>query len=117
VNIHWNDFGLGNQRLYHLPANGVMQISDCPADLGRIFEVDDEVVAYRDADELIDKISYYLAHPEERNRIAAAGYRRTVDEYLFPIVTRRAANLIQQGMNRIGWKLGSLPVPQSAAAT
>ena len=28
-NVHWNEYGLGNQRLYHLPANGVMQICDC----------------------------------------------------------------------------------------
>jgi hypothetical protein len=107
-NIHWNEYGLGNQRLYHLPANGVMQISDCEPYLNRIFEVDREIVGYRSVDELIDKLRYYLDHEDERRQVARAGYRRTMAEYRFATVCRRAGDLIQVGMSRIGW-------PKSAA--
>ena len=104
-NIHWNEFGLGNQRLYQLPANGVMQISDCVSHLDRIFKVDDEVVGYRSAEELIEKLHYYLEHDAERQAIARAGYRRTMADYRFGTVTRRAAELIRAGMGRIGWSI------------
>ncbi|HEY6214528.1 MAG TPA: glycosyltransferase [Vicinamibacterales bacterium] len=102
-NIHWNEFGLGNQRLYHLPANGVMQISDCAPHLGRIFALNREVAGYRGADDLIDKLRYYLEHDDERRSIARAGYRRAMSDYRFAAVSRRAAELIRAGMERIGW--------------
>jgi len=103
INIHWNDYGLGNQRLYHLPANGVMQISDCASHLDQVFETGKEVVAYRRTDELIDRIRYYLDHEEERREIALHGYRKTMREYRFADVTRRAGRLIKEGMKRISW--------------
>jgi spore maturation protein CgeB len=98
INVHWDEFGLGNQRLYHLPANGVMQISDCADDLGAIFKPGEEVVSYRNVDELIDRIRYYLAHDQERIAIARSGYRRTVNEYLIRDVTRRAAAMMEARM-------------------
>src|SRR5262249_50184457 len=65
-NIHWDEYGLGNQRLYLLPANGVMQISDCADSVGEIFEVGREVETYRSADELIAKIELYLREDGKR---------------------------------------------------
>ncbi len=102
-NIHWNDYGLGNQRLYHLPANGVLQICDCADHLGRIFEPGKEIIGYRQADDLIEKIRYYLKNGSQRSQIAMAGYRRIMKEYRFADVTRRAAGLIQQGMRKINY--------------
>jgi spore maturation protein CgeB len=104
INIHWNEYGLGNQRLYHLPANGVMQISDC-ADhhLDRVFTPGEEVLAYRNVDELVDTIRYYLDHEGKRRDIALQGYRRTMREYRFATVTRKAGRLIKEGMARLSW--------------
>jgi len=99
-NVHWNLHGLGNQRLYYLPANGVMQICDNQPYLGRVFEVGKEVVTYRDADELIDKIRYYLEHDDERNKIALNGFMRTVNEYRFSDILRKSADHIMEGMAR-----------------
>ena len=105
LNIHWDQYGLGNQRLYHLPANGAMQISDCADHLGKIFKLENEVVGYRHVDELIEKIKYYLDNPAKRQEIARAGYCRVVKEYRFRDVTQKAAVLIQRGMQRLAWKL------------
>ena len=102
-NIHWNEYGLGNQRLYHTPANGVMQICDCPSHLDQIFKSGEEVIAYKNADDLIDKLRYYLKYEYERKEIALRGYRRTMNEYRFATVTRKAGKLIQDGMQRISW--------------
>lgn len=100
-NLHWNNHGLGNQRLYYLPANGVMQICDNQPYLSRVFEVGNEVETYQDADELIDKIRYFLEHSGERKEIALRGYRRTVKEYRFSDILRRSADYIVEGMEKI----------------
>lgn len=102
-NVHWNEYGLGNQRLYHLPANGVMQICDCAPHIDRVFKAGEEVVGYRGADDLIDKLKYYLDHDEERKEIALRGFRRTMREYRFRDVTRRAGKMLREGMERIEW--------------
>jgi spore maturation protein CgeB len=103
INIHWNEYGLGNQRLYHLPANGVMQLSDCADSLHRIFEPDREIVGYRNADDLIDKLKYFLLNESEREAVARRAYRRTMRDYRFAGVARQAGVLIRKGMERIAW--------------
>ncbi len=102
-NLHWNQYALGNQRLYQLPANGVMQLCDCPNYLGGVFEPGTEIVGFYNGDDLIDKIRYYLDHDDERRSIALAGFQRTMHEYRFGEVMRRAADRIRVGMERIGW--------------
>jgi spore maturation protein CgeB len=99
-NIHWDDYGLGNQRLYHLPANGVMQICDCAPYLNQIYEVGREVVSYTSSDDLIEKIRYYLLNDTERVGIAARGYHRTMKDYRFVNITRHAGRLIRAGIDR-----------------
>jgi spore maturation protein CgeB len=41
-----------------------------------LYEEDREAVYFETAEELLDKVRYYLAHDETRRRIAEAGYRR-----------------------------------------
>lgn len=98
VNIHWNEYGLGNQRLYQLPANGVLQITDCAAHLDHIYEPGVEAVTYRTAAELVARIGHYLAAPAEATAIARAGYRRVMREYRFRDVTRRAGRLVREAL-------------------
>jgi len=45
------------------------------------FEIDKEIVCFRDTEEMIDKITYYLNHDKERRAIARAGWKRAVSEY------------------------------------
>lgn len=103
-NIHWNEYGLGNQRLYHLPANGVMQVCDCASFLGRVYEIGREIMSYRTGDELQDHLHRYLSDDKAREAVALAGYRRTVAEYLLKKVLGRASCLIKEGMQKIRWR-------------
>jgi spore maturation protein CgeB len=48
-----------------------------------IYIPDKELVAFHDVDELASKIRYYLAHPTERDRIAAAGFERTRNNHFY----------------------------------
>ncbi len=45
------------------------------------FEIDKEIVCFENTDEMIDKITYYLNHDEERRAIAQAGWKRATSEY------------------------------------
>lgn len=79
-NFH-NSTGPINFRTYTLPACGVMQICDNKTYLGKIFELDKEVVGFDSVEEAIEKTRYYLAHDEERRKIAAAGWKRSITDY------------------------------------
>lgn len=111
INIHWNEFNLGNERTYYLPANGVMQICDCAPLHSRLFPEPGEIVGYSGFNDLLQKIRYYLDHEEERLAIARAGFRRVIGEYRFVEITRKAARKIVDGMDRIDFSLSrSVPV-------
>jgi spore maturation protein CgeB len=99
INVHnRGDYTVGGYRLFELPANGVMQISDGGEYLSSFFDVGTEIVGYRNADDLIDKIRYYLAHDDERLRIARNGYRRVMRDHRMPERMREAGVLIERGM-------------------
>jgi spore maturation protein CgeB len=95
INVHnRGDFSVGNYRLFDLPANGVLQISDGGPWLGSFFQVGNEIVGYRDVDELVSLVHHYLAHDAERERIARNGYRRAMRDHRFPLRMKQAGALI-----------------------
>lgn len=99
INIHnRGDYTVGGYRLFDLPANGVMQISDGGAYLASFFEVGDEIIGYSSADDLIDKIKYYLLNHAERERIALNGFRRVRKSYRISTALHNAAAMIFEGM-------------------
>jgi spore maturation protein CgeB len=99
INIHnRGKYTTGNYRMFELPANGVMQISDGDEYLDTYFTVGKEIESYASIDELIDKIDYYLTHDVEREKIARAGYRRVKQEYTIGALLQKAGSLIYTGM-------------------
>ncbi len=101
--IGWNlhhSTGPCNTRLLELPANGVLQICDNQRFLGPIFELDREIVGFDTIEECIDKTRHYLAHDDERRRIAAAGHERAMRDYtedrMWDRVAARANELAAQ---------------------
>ena len=82
INVHnRGKFSVGGYRLFDLPANGVMQVSDGGKYLDDFFAVDKEIAAYENAQERITKVKYYLANDDARERIARAGFRRVQKDY------------------------------------
>jgi spore maturation protein CgeB len=111
-NVHnRGDYTVGSYRLFDLPGNGVMQLSDGGEYLSAFYDVGNEIVGYGSVDELIDKIRYYLAHDEERKRIALNGYRRVMRDHRFPLRMQQGAALIDAG--RV---LRPVPVPKGGRA-
>jgi spore maturation protein CgeB len=91
-------YTVGSFRMFDLPANGVMQLSDGGNYLDAFFETGREIVGYDDTDDLIRKIRYYLDHEDERNAIATAGFRRTMRDHRMRRRLREAAELIERGL-------------------
>jgi hypothetical protein len=70
-----------NLRLYEATGMGTLLITDAKQNLGQLFEVGREVVAYSDAGECAELIAFYLGRPAEAALIAQAGQRRTLRDH------------------------------------
>ncbi|MGB8509358.1 MAG: glycosyltransferase [Pyrinomonadaceae bacterium] len=79
-----------NMRLFEATGVGTCLLTDWKTNLHELFELDAEVIAYRDASECVEKVKYLLEHEAERRSVAAAGQRRTLREHTF---TSRAAQI------------------------
>jgi spore maturation protein CgeB len=102
INIHnRGKFTVGSYRLFDVPANGVMQISDGGEYLQDFFNVGAEVVAYDSADQLLDRIEYYLSNPGDRCFIAKNGFTRVIGDYTARIALRAAGKLIEKGIRSL----------------
>ena len=81
-----------NQRVFDVPATGAFLLTDYSPALEEHYRLGEEIVAYRDTDELRDKARYYLAHDAERSAIARRGYERALT---LPTIRDRMAHVIR----------------------
>lgn len=79
-------------RPFEVVAAGALLISEYAPGLENCFVPDIEAVFFTTADELIDKVKYYLAHETERAAIAQKGYERVTRDHTY---TERWAALPQ----------------------
>ncbi|MDR2819183.1 MAG: glycosyltransferase [Desulfovibrio sp.] len=70
-----------NMRLFEGTGGGSLVITDALPGLSRLFEPGEEVVTFQDEGDLVEKILYYLAHPEEREHIARKGKERCLTQW------------------------------------
>ncbi|MBN1490091.1 MAG: glycosyltransferase [Phycisphaerae bacterium] len=63
-------------RDFEVPMSGGFYMVEYMEELEAFFEIGKEVICYTDADDLTDKIRYYLAHDAEREAIRRAGFER-----------------------------------------
>jgi len=71
----WNK-DLANSRMFEIPACGAFMLCERNKENVRVFEEGREAEFFGTPEELVEKARHYLAHPDERKRIAAAGYVR-----------------------------------------
>jgi len=70
-----------NRRLFESTGVGSCLLTDHKANLSTLFELDREVVTFSSTEECIHKAKWLLDHPQERQRIARAGQRRTLSDH------------------------------------
>lgn len=70
-------------RPFELAACRTFVISGYADDLENYYQENEEMVFYRSVIDLVEKIKHYLSREDERERIARAGYERTIKEHTY----------------------------------
>ncbi|RIK80981.1 MAG: hypothetical protein DCC68_09565 [Planctomycetota bacterium] len=72
-----------NMRMFEATGMGACLLTDNKRNLAELFEPGVEVVTYDSVDDAIEKVDWLLEHDVEREAIAAAGQRRTLEDHSF----------------------------------
>ena len=88
-----------NLRHFEITAVGGFMLTYPSDELSSCFEVGQECEVFHNETELLEKVSYYLHHPDERREIALAGQRRTLAEHRYSHrITKLVELLREQGI-------------------
>jgi len=96
INSHIDAAGsqAGNMRLYEATGVGTCLVTDWKENLSDIFEIDYEVVAYRNPEECVEKVKYLLENEDTRKQIAEKGQKKTLIKYSFKNQVEPIAELL-----------------------
>lgn len=70
-------------RHFEIPACGGFLITETADNLGDYYDMGKEIAVYKNVDDLIAKIKYFLKNDAERQKIASAGYQRTIRDHTY----------------------------------
>ena len=84
-----------NMRLYEATGMGCLLLNDRKSNIEDMFEPGREIVCYDSPEECLDLIRYYSRNDAEREKIAAAGQRRTLTEHSYVNRTAELVKLFQ----------------------
>lgn len=70
-------------RNFEVPGCGGFLLTDYAPHLEDYYEIGKEVVCFDNLEDLKEKINYYLKNEEEREKIALAGYIRTLNDHTY----------------------------------
>ena len=72
-------------RTFEVPGAGGFLLTEFAPGLEKFYSIDNEIDVFSRKEELVEKITYYLSHPDKRNAIARAGFKRTKHEHTYEI--------------------------------
>lgn len=90
-----------NMRLYEATGMGSMLLTDAKSNLGELFEIGKEVVAYESAEHAVELIQYYAGHPAERDAIARAGQLRTLRDHTYERRMEELSAILNRHLARV----------------
>jgi hypothetical protein len=83
-----------NMRNFEIMATGSFLLTSYLPDFEDLGLIDGEhLVLYRNLDEMVDKVRYYLAHDDEREKIAQAGYEQVIAKHT---IQHRVSAILEQ---------------------
>ena len=82
-------------RDFEVPGCGSLSLTQESEEIKEYFEPDNEIVTYKDVDEAIQKIKYYLSHEKELDLISNNGYQRVLKDHTYK---KRLKEVIDAGM-------------------
>lgn len=84
ISLSFSKNYLGNShikgRIFEIMACKSFLLSENFEDSNKFFK-SDELVTFKDKEDLVNKIRYYLSHEKEREKIASNGYKRVIKDY------------------------------------
>lgn len=84
-----------NMRHFEITAAGGFMLCYDQPELHELFTPGRECAVFHDERDLLEKIDYYLARPEERAEIAAAGQRRSLSQHLYSHRLRSLLRIVE----------------------
>ena len=70
-------------RNFEIPGSGGFLLTSNADNLSDYYRDGKEIIIYKNNDEMIEKIKYYLEHDKEREAVARAGHKRTLQEHTY----------------------------------
>ncbi|MBX9867854.1 MAG: glycosyltransferase [Burkholderiales bacterium] len=84
-NLHYGEIWGLNVRTFEAAGIGAFQMVDWRPGLEQLFKDGEEIISFKNLDELHSKIEYWLSHPSERQKIAHAGKARALHEHTYEL--------------------------------
>lgn len=70
-----------NLRVFEICMSGNFQLLQYTPCVEEYFEIDEEVVCWKNKSDLFNKILYYLENEDEREKIARSGHKRAIENH------------------------------------
>lgn len=90
---HCKDFYALKMRDFDGPMSGSLYLTHDNPDLQMVYDVGREIAVYRDSDECVERVRYYLEQDKEREAVARRGRERALREHTWE---RRFTDLLAQ---------------------
>lgn len=84
-------------RIFEVPGAGGFLMTEYAEGLDQYYQIGNEIAVFDGISDLAGRIRYFIEHPEERDRVALAGYLRTRDEHTYE---RRFGALLDAAMQQ-----------------
>ena len=89
-----------NMRIFEATGCGAFLLTEHFDSLNQLFTIGKEIETYQNEKDLIDKIRYYLAHPDQREIISRNGLERCLKEYSMEKRATEFDRIIQKYLNK-----------------
>ena len=89
-------------RVFEVPGMGGFLLTEWAPSLEMFYDLENEIDAFRDKKQLLERIQFYVANPAERDRRAFAAYERTRTQHTYDL---RMKNLLDFVLER-PWAFG-----------
>jgi spore maturation protein CgeB len=99
INLGFGGVGGGDEFLclkgrdFEVPMSGGLYLTHENPELALVYRVGEEIVCYRDAEELVSRVRHLLEHPDEAARIRRAGHARAARDHAW---SRRFGELLDR---------------------
>ncbi len=88
-----------NQRVFDVPACGAFLLTDHQKSLEDLFEVNREIIVYKEKGEIPEIVKYYLDNPDKREDVARKGMERVLKEHTYKHRLGKLIDLMREKYN------------------